>query len=433
MAATTERRCTLALLALALVPLACVDEYAERYNHDGDRYFTAAQWKKIQTLTPLPDPPPDSTNHWADDEGAATLGQRFYFDHGYGWHHEDASRSTRSGCDVCHDPNKWFADPRTGGYDESRDITTVLNVAYYEWHTWDGRFDSLWALPLGPTEGEFLRSSRLEVAHRIADAYADEYTAVFGNEIEQFLVIRENEPDRLPERAKPSEDDEEANAAWNSMRVEDQELVNRIFANFGKALAAYMRRLVSRNSPFDRYVAGEYGLLSDSAKRGLELYIGYGNCIACHAGPAMTDNAFYNIGVPKVDHKVRPLGRYEAIPKVLDDEFNVDGEYSDDRKTARLADLEETDADIGAFRTPSLRNVAETPRFMHAGQFATLRDVITHYNEFEGSPPIGGELAEEMVRLTLDGRDIADLEEFLRTLTGEDLDEALTKPLPSPE
>jgi cytochrome c peroxidase len=428
MAATTERR-LVRLLLLAVLPWAFVDGCGNAFEPErgDDPYFTASEWEKILTLSPLPDPPSDPTNRWADDAMAAALGKQLFFDEGYGW--KDAQRTEHSSCAKCHIPVPAFVT-QNEPLAEFRNITSALNVAYYEWYTWDGRFDSLWSLPLGATEG-FLNSTRLEVAHRIAEAYAEDYTEIFGDDIERFRAILENEPERLPPRARPTTDEkhEELQNAWEAMRREDQELADRIFANFGKALAAYMRRLVSRDADFDRYVAGDYDAIDTDAKRGLRLFIGHANCISCHEGPAMTDNEFHNVGVPlSMNSKgKREQGRYDAIEEYGRDrtEFNIDGVHSD-HPTDRHAGLVAVDADRGAFRTPTLRDVEKTAPFMHAGQIRDLQQVIEHYNE----PPdhvMFGVLDEKLLPLKLTIDDIDDLEALMITFTGETLDSSLLR------
>jgi cytochrome c peroxidase len=78
------------------------------------------------------------------------------------------------------------------------------------------------------------------------------------------------------------------------MAVDDQRIINRIFVNFGMAIAAYIAKLNSIDSPFDRYVAGDTTAISKSAKNGLKLFVGKANCVECHSGPNFTDEKFHN-------------------------------------------------------------------------------------------------------------------------------------------
>lgn len=122
-----------------------------------------------------------------------------------------------------------------------------------------------------------------------------------------------------------------------------------------KVLAAYQRTLVTEPSPFDRFLVGDENALSEDAKRGLELFQGEAGCIECHHGPLLSDNKFYRLGVAHRDE-----GR------------------------AKVTNQKE---DRYRFRTPSLRNIAETEPYMHDGSLKTLDDVVTFY--YRGIPSSG--------------------------------------------
>ena len=123
--------------------------------------------------------------------------------------------------------------------------------------------------------------------------------------------------------------------------------------NIAKAIAAFERTVLSGNAPFDRFKAGDKTALSDAAQRGLKLFFGKGHCSACHTGPNFTDDAFHNIGVGI--NKAKPdLGRYEVT--------KVEG-------------------DKGAFKTPTLREIARTGPYMHDGSMKTLEEVVEHYDK----------------------------------------------------
>jgi cytochrome c peroxidase len=154
-----------------------------------------------------------------------------------------------------------------------------------------------------------------------------------------------------------------------------------------KALAAFQRTLITGPSPFDRYLAGEKDALSYSAKRGLELFTGEADCVRCHRGPTLSDGKFYRLGVASDDE-----GRGA-----------VTGEDEDRKK----------------FRTPSLRNVAETGPYMHNGSLKTLTQVVEFY--YRGVPsttPDGLPLdIEPLVGQSFS--DITELVAFLESLTGK--------------
>lgn len=154
-----------------------------------------------------------------------------------------------------------------------------------------------------------------------------------------------------------------------------------------RALAAFQRTLVTEPSPFDRFLSGDEDALSADAKRGLELFRGEAGCIECHNGPLLSDGEFYRLGVSFKD-----AGR------------------------ARITGKKE---DRYRFRTPSLRNIAETGPYMHDGSQKTLEDVVTFY--FRGIPDSGPD-GLELDSVALDSvsfSDISPMVEFLKSLSGK--------------
>lgn len=432
---------------------------------------TGPEWEIIRTLSPLPKVvPADTTNIFCNDEDAAVLGQKLFFEKDFsGPITVDDEEAHGSGlgakgevgkisCASCHQPESgWMFDIRSntgvaqnpnatalGANWTARNVSSIVNTAYYSnWRENDGITDSAWADALTDPEDENSQnSSRLRVAHVISDKYRAEYNAVFASP-----------PDHASDRLDPRLDPRHPHAAdfpptgkpndpqWERMSGTDKGIINRIYANFGKAIEAYLRRCVSRNAPFDKYVAGDNDAISESAKRGLMLFIDNkrADCISCHSGPLFTNKQFYTTGL-SVDTKLSPhakpeeTGRYDALAKVLSNkpgdtgEFNVDSEYSDDTRTGLFKGLSRSPADIGRWRTRSLRQVAATPPYMHTGQMATLMDVINFYDR--GGDPTGtfvGTKDDLIHALNLTPQEKLDLVEFLKTLTGEPLPSYLTE------
>jgi hypothetical protein len=162
-----------------------------------------------------------------------------------------------------------------------------------------------------------------------------------------------------------------------------------VFANMGKTIAAYEKSLQHEPSRLDRYVdAVESGRTADLAVlqpgevRGLRLFIGKGQCVSCHNGPLLTDQQFHNTGVAPRDAARPDPGRAGATAKVRSDEFNCLGPFSD-AKPGQCQELrfmvDDDPALLGAFKTPGLRGVAQRAPYMHAGQLATLEQVVRHY------------------------------------------------------
>jgi cytochrome c peroxidase len=211
------------------------------------------------------------------------------------------------------------------------------------------------------------------------ERYRSDYLAVFGP-MPDFS--------RLPMDASPVGTPAER-AAWSALDPSSREAVSRVFANMGKAIAAYEKSLQHRESRLDRYIGGllqepggSTASLDAREVRGLRLFIGKAQCIDCHNGPLLSDQHFHNTGVPSRDPASPDRGRAAALEKVQQDEFNCLGAYSDARpeRCGELRFMAPADARMeGAFKTPGLRNVALRPPYMHAGQFATLEEVVQHY------------------------------------------------------
>jgi cytochrome c peroxidase len=213
-----------------------------------------------------------------------------------------------------------------------------------------------------------------------------------------------------------------------------RDAVNRVYANMGKAIAAFERTIVYGESRFDRYAQATVSsdgrgqeVLTLQEVRGLRLFLGKGQCVTCHNGPQLSDHAFHNTGVPPLDKSAPDRGRADGLKKLLGDEFNCLGRYSD-AKPAQCGELQFLAANdpgqLAAFRTPSLRNVAERPPYMHAGQFATLEQVLRHYAASPKAALGHSELAQagekhaDRQLVQLSEQDVRDLVAFLATLTG---------------
>lgn len=382
-------------------------------------------------FSPLPPVPADPTNAVYESEAAARLGQALFYD-------ERLSGPGNVSCATCHDPAQSFTDGRELAEAVAhlpRHTMTLWNVAYERWFFWDGRKDTLWSQALGPLEDPREHaSSRLEIAHALADDpdYVRAYSDVFG----AFPDLSDDARFPPAGRPVPEQDGHPQALAWASMTPADQEVINRVFSNVGKAIAAFERQLVSRDAPFDRYVAGLRSgdpgateVLSESARRGLALFVGKGRCHLCHDGPNFTDGEFHTNLVPTGEgvDPGRPLG----IHQLMRDPFNSRSKYADDNGATggRKLELVPADAHVpGEFKTPTLRNVARTAPYMHEGQIATLADVVEFYSTLENAaaPRVHGEKLIQPLHLTDQER--ADLVAFLESLTDEDLPEELLAP-----
>lgn len=282
------------------------------------------------------------------------LGKRLYYD-------PVLSLDRTVSCATCHDPRDAFADARrvsvgVGGKTGTRNAPSVVDGAYYTAQFWDGRALDLEQQAAGPVQNPVEMAHTLSgVAQRLnADpAYRAQFDAAFGPGAVTFDKVE-------------------------------------------KAIASFERTILSADSPFDRWYFGhEKGALSAAAQRGFEVFrrADKGNCAACHSladhYALFTDNKFHNIGVGVVNEQSTDPGRYAVT---------------------------HNPADMGAFRTPSLRNVALTGPYMHDGSLKTLKEVVDFY---VGGGNSNAHLDANMKSLDqLTAQDRADLVEFLKALTG---------------
>jgi cytochrome c peroxidase len=300
-----------------------------------------------------------------------------------------------------------------------RKSMTIIGTAYSPWQFWDGRKDSQWAQALAPMESVVEHGgTRTQYAQLIANHYRKEYEAIFGP-LPDF-----SDPERFPAIAGPV-DDAIAQSAWEEMTTTDRDLVTQVFVNMGKAIAAYERLILPASSRFDRYVEAllnndeqtmKSAMTSDEVA-GLKLFIGRADCIQCHNGPLFTNNDFHNTGVPTKTGLPLDAGRASGVIKVLNDEFNCLSQWSDaeeqDCSELRFV-VSEGEQLEAAFKPSTLRNIAETAPYMHAGQFSTLEEVLRHYNH----PPVSPSGHNELEPIGLTNREMAQIIAFLHTLSG---------------
>ncbi len=261
-----------------------------------------------------------------------SLGRKLFFD-------KRLSRDGSLACASCHVPENSFTDKNpvavgVFGRRSSRRVPTLLNRGYGRAFFWDGRISTLEEQVLQP----------------------------IVNPKEMDLPLEEAVARLRPEVSSSTE--------------------------LAQALASYVRTILSGDSPYDRYLAGDANALTEQQKEGLAVFRGQGNCTACHIGPNLTDELFHNTGIGWKDGRFADPGRYL-----------VTGD----------------DADLGAFKTPTLRNVALLGPYMHDGSLATLEDVIEHYDK--GGVP-NPNLDIDITPLRLTATQKRALLAFLDALTG---------------
>ncbi len=428
---------------------------------DAECDVSADEWARLSSLGCPPNPPPDRSNRYSGNEGAVRLGYMFYFDPAFSGvaRHVDAigrrSPSARApegqpinvSCATCHDLRRGGVDVTSApghvsvgsGWTDVNALPT-LNAAYRPVVFWNGRADSLWALNAIVAESPTtMNGNRLRTAHIIFDRYRSGYEAVFGP-MEPAIAT---DPARFPPEGKPKLPGG-PDGAWETMNPDDQNIVTRILVNWSKAIAAYEERLLSRDSPFDRFVGAgaQSAFISADAKRGARLFVGKASCVTCHRGPMFTDDDFHNVGVPQAGLGVpttadcpsgascdcqagkgcAPWGAYEGMARLSGSLWRRTAFWSDDRSDVSRRAYYDRAGDSrlkGAWRTPSLRDVALTAPYMHDGFYATLREVVEHYNRGGGAGGDRvGDPAVALKPLGLDDDEVSALVAFLESLTG---------------
>jgi cytochrome c peroxidase len=346
--------------------------------------FSRDEMAKILQHGPWPPPlRPDPSNRVSGKAEAISLGEKLFFE----------PRLSGSGsvlCATCHAPFRHFQDARARAFGlelVDRNTPTVVNSRFHRWYGWDGAHDSLWAQSIRPIlDPREMNASAAHVAKTLRTLFPTEYEKAFGR--------------------PPVGSDEE------------------LLVDAGKALAAFQETLVSGRTPFDDFRdALEKGDSTDyplAAQRGLRIFVGKGNCSACHFGAQFTNGEFADTGVPffVAPGKVDP-GRQGGIERLKQNPFNLLGRYNDDKSRATAVGTKHVEAqhrNFGEFRVPGLRGVAQTAPYMHNGSLATLREVVKFYSELnEERLHADGEKILKPLRLT--ERESEDLAAFLESLS----------------
>ena len=408
-----RRLALLALLAL-LATAAC----APRPAVD----FSEAERAALLTLSPKPPLPADPTNRWADDPCAARLGRALFFD-------PRLSADGSVSCASCHVPELGFTDGRALGEGmgtTARHVPTLWNTAYNRWWFWDGRADTAWSQVLGPMESRNEHGgTRTGIARIVAgDAgLRAAYERLFG------ALPPLEDLARFPAEARPDpwERWSPHALAWKGMAQADRDAIDEVAANVAKALGAFERNLVGGEAPFDRFVAalrgegGDIRALSPAAQRGARVFIGKGRCTTCHHGPLLSDLEFHDLHLESAVLEPRDTGRFRGIELLRLDPFNSAGRFADDggATAEKLEYLVQQPENWGQFKTPSLRNVARTPPYMHDGRFATLQDVVHYYRTLEGAVPPASHAERTLQAVDLTDGEAAELVAFLEALDEE--------------
>lgn len=347
--------------------------------------FSAAGSAVGQERLPLGLPPVPIPKDNPQTKAKIALGKRLFEDKRF------SAEGTVS-CANCHDPAKAFTDglPVSEGIHKltgTRNAPTVINAAYFTSQFWDGRRPSLEEQAKDP----FVNP----VEHGLGKAQG----------FHRFIIdIIQKDPD-YPK-------------AFKAVFGVDAEAIT--IDHVVKAIASFERTVISGDSPFDRYrYGGDKSALSEPAKRGLELYLGKARCQECHTisekYALFTDNKFHNLGVgfkkiqPRLRGLVREVKMSRQQGKELDESILTKGDISE---LGRFVITGKT-SEIGAFKTPTLRNIAVTGPYMHDGSLKTLQEVMDLYNKGGEKNPFLGSVRV----LNLTDEEIKDVIAFLESLT----------------
>lgn len=312
-------------------------------------------------LAPLPEP--------KFNKDQAELGRYLFFD-------VRLSGDAALSCASCHDPKKGWTDgqPLGKGYPASeyfRNTPTIVNAAFKKRFMWDGRLD-------GADMGTLVR-----------DMITEAHTMNMDSRLMQERLKQ------VPEYV----------AMWQKFRKDD---INgmRVYGVVGE----FVKSVVSRNAPIDRFLKGDATALSEEAKRGYALFKGKANCVSCHNGPLGSDGKLHRTGIPENPgvtaeplRHITMLRHYSTsgMPNYMNTHTDV-GAYA----------ITKDDRDRGKFATPSLRDLKYTAPYMHNGVFGTLAEVVEFYDG-------GGGQGSELKPLGLtDGERMA-LVVFLASLSGD--------------
>lgn len=317
--------------------------------------------------------------------------------------HESRFSSTGEvSCSTCHAVEKAFTDSPlrvSEGIQKltgTRNAPTVINSVYFETLFWDGRSPSLEDQALHPFVNPVEMGLKdhqpiLEIV-RSDPEYVKQFKEVFGKSGDAITMTEVTQ-----------------------------------------AIAAFERTQVAADSPFDRwYFRGEENALTPAQKRGFDLFVNEGRCVSCHVveqtQALFTDNRFHNIGVGINDIQGDVPALAGAFLEAEATLSEVDVKVLTDKRTSELGRFAVTRGfdGLGAFKTPTLRNVALTAPYMHDGSLKTLRDVVVHYNNGgvtnEGDP-VNDFLAGGIRPLNLTEQQIDDLVAFMEALTSPEVAE----------
>ena len=345
-----------------------------------------------QTLAhgPWPQPvEPDPSNRHSGNQQAITFGKVLFNDPALA---ADGSMS----CASCHNPARDFSEDRPramGRVELDRNTPSLNNLRVHRWFGWAGDSDNLWAQSLLPilNKDEFGQDASGLKSLMSDGSHAEKYRELFG--------------------------------------LASDQMSDEVLVNVAKALAAYQETLTTGKTSFDRFRDAleqeNFALAStypQSAQRGLQIFLGKGNCVFCHTGPAFTNGEFHDAGLPYFIEAGRvDAGRHGGLDVLLNSPYTLDGDFSDDPHRSgawAVRNVRRKHTDFGTFRTPSLRGVGRTGPYMHDGSLPDLEAVVSHYSDID-MERLHSDGEAILAPLDLSQSEIDDLVSFLQSLSDD--------------
>lgn len=328
-------------------------------------------------LAALGEPPIPASNPQSPEK--VELGKMLFFD-------PILSGNYNMPCASCHLPEAGWAiqTPISFGYPGTthwRNSQTVVNSAYYSKLFWAGSSGSLEHQARSAARGGVAGNGEddmMESRLAFVPEYRERFKDVFGDD-------------------------------WPNIR------------HAYDAIAAFERTIVQTDTPFDTYMNGDDGALTEQQVRGLDLFTGKAGCSQCHSGALLTDEKYYNTGVPAYsgwedDELAQITFRFELYAKGVTEEM-----YRSTKDDPGLYFRTKETADKGKFRTPSLRYTKYTYPYMHNGMLETLADVVEFYNQGGGENEFAANKSDLIQPLGLTDDEKADLVAFLESLSGDEI------------
>lgn len=333
------------------------------------------------------------------DPKLAQVGQTIFFD-------TSLSHNGTMSCASCHNPRSFWTGGNFAEFSRKsndKDPPSLMFSPYFRFLNWDGSADSLYMQSMNPFTNP--KEHGLSEADLIKKLKANStYHEAWKSFQKKACYVTKKE--------------KKTNQKWCALSP---------IPFVGMALESFLWDMEMKPGPFDQFIESlslstekQTPLsLSQTAQQGLKLFLGKGNCVSCHYGPLLSDGEFHSVGAPNQTEEPDERGRVWGVHKLLNSPNHCLGRPSypflvNGCKHLLFLPINRVDQ-VGAYRTPSLRNVSQTAPYFHSGAIPNLEGVIRHYS-FAVSLSMGD---LEIVPLNLSEKESFSLQEFLKMLNSE--------------